>query len=151
MMIVNNFARFSAIAMLCGLTGPVVADDAHHSEAAAKVVENFHAALKQGNAKAALAQLSDDAIIFESGHMETRSEYANHHLEADIMFAKGVQRSVKGTTQQCVDSLCVIMQQSETVGKLKGKDVRSAGVETTVLRREGDIWKIHHVHWSSHK
>ncbi len=147
-----SFGWRAALVMLFSFAAnPAVADDVRHNNGAAKVVESFHAALKGGDSKTALAQLSDDAIIYESGYAETRDEYAHHHLKGDIEFASQTKRAVKSTTQKCGDSLCVIMQQSETTGKYKGKDVRSEGVETTVLRREGEIWKIQHVHWSSHK
>lgn len=133
------------------MSGAVNAAESTSGEAASKVVEQFHAALKAGNAEGASALLATTALIYESGYAETREDYISHHLAADIAFAKDTQRIVKSTRQQCDESLCVLMQSSETVGTYKGKSVRSVGQETTVLRREGDAWKIQHVHWSSHK
>ena len=127
------------------------AADATSGEAASKVAAQFHAALEAGNADGASALLSATALIFESGHAETRDEYISHHLAADIAFAKATQRTVKSKQQQCDESMCVLMQSSETTGTFKGKNVRSLSKETMVLRREGDAWKILHVHWSSHK
>lgn len=121
------------------------------AEAASKVAAQFHAALTAGNVDGASALLSATALIYESGHAETRDEYISHHLAADIAFAKATQRTVKNTRQQCDESMCVLMQSSETTGTVKGKSVRYVGQETMVLRREGDAWKIQHVHWSSHK
>lgn len=120
-------------------------------EAASKVAEQFHAALKAGDADGASALLSAMALIYESGHAETRDEYISHHLAADIAFAKATQRTVKNTRHQCDESICVLMRSSETTGTFKGKSARNVGQETMVLRREGDAWKIQHVHWSSHK
>ncbi len=120
-------------------------------EAATKVVAQFHEALATGNAEGATALLSATALIYESGHAETRAEYLAHHLAADIAFAKGTKRTVKETQHQCNESICVLMQSSQTTGTIKEKNIRYAGQETTVLRREGDTWKIQHVHWSSRK
>ncbi len=58
---------------------------------------------------------------------------------------------IKASQQQCSASLCLLIHESETSGKYKGKSVRSLGLEGAVLRREGDAWKIEHVHWSSRK
>ncbi len=127
------------------------AADATSAEAASKVAAQFHAALTAGNADGASALLSAKALVYESGHAETRDEYISHHLAADIAFAKATQRTVKNTQQHCDESMCVLMQSSETTGTVKGKSVRYVGQETMVLRREGDAWKIQHVHWSSHK
>lgn len=146
----NGFVVAAAAALLF-VSGGAYASDTGNAEAAIKVVEQFHAALKEGNATGASALLASTAVIYESGYAESRDDYVSHHLAADIEFAKGTQSVVKSTKQECVESLCVVMQTSETMGKFKGKDVRSTGVETTVLRRDGDTWKIHHVHWSSHK
>lgn len=132
-------------------SGLAQAGEAGSGDAAIKVVEQFHAALKAGNVTDASAMLASTAVIYESGYAESRDDYVSHHLAADIEFAKGTQRVVKSTSQQCSESLCVVMQTSETTGKFKEKSVRSVGVETTVLRRDAETWKIQHVHWSSHK
>ena len=133
------------------VVGAADAAQTNNTEAASKVVEQFHAALKAGNADSAVALLSATALIYESGYAETREDYISHHLAADIAFAKDTQRTVKSTQKQCDESMCVLMQSSETTGTFKGKKVNSVSQETTVLRREGDTWKIKHVHWSSQK
>lgn len=120
-------------------------------EDAANVVGQFHDALKRGDANAAIDQLTGDAVIYESGYAETRENYLAHHLQADIEFAKKTTRRVTATSSQCSETLCVLMQESETSGNYKGKRVQSIGIETTMLVRTGDIWKIRHVHWSSRK
>lgn len=131
--------------------GAASASQTNSMDAAGTVVEQFHAALKAGNADAAVALLAKTALIYESGHAETRDEYISHHLAADIAFAKDTQRTVKSTRNQCEELMCVVMQSSEISGTYKGKPVRSVSQETTVLRREGNTWKIQHVHWSSAK
>jgi nucleoid-associated protein YgaU len=138
----------AAILVMAGVAN---AAEAPSAEAASKVAAQFHAALAAGNADGASALLSATALIYESGHAETRDEYISHHLADDIAFAKATQRTVKTTRQQCDESMCLLMQSSETTGSVKGKSVRYVGQETMVLRREGDAWKIQHVHWSSHK
>ena len=128
-----------------------IAQGAADEKGATEFVEKFHAALKSGDSKSVLSALADDAIIFESGYAESKSEYAASHLAADITFAATTKRIAKKTTTNCVKSMCVVMQQSETSGTYKGKPVKSIGVETSVLLGEVGAWKISHLHWSSHK
>lgn len=59
-----------------------------------RALDAFHGALRAGNRSAAFALLAEDALIYESGHAERKSQYATHHLDADIAFA----RAVSGTT-----------------------------------------------------
>src|SRR5687768_11914331 len=54
------------------------------------VVSEFHAALSTGDSATALRLLDPDAMVLESGEVETRDEYRSHHLAADIEFAKSV-------------------------------------------------------------
>ncbi|MBP6109191.1 MAG: nuclear transport factor 2 family protein [Rhodocyclaceae bacterium] len=128
-----------------------IAQSAIEEKSATEFVEKFHASMKSGDSKSVLSALADDAIIFESGYAESKSEYAASHLAADISFAATTKRVAKRTTTNCVKSMCIVMQQSETNGTYKGKPVKSIGVETSVLQGDEGTWKISHLHWSSHK
>ncbi len=57
------------------------------SAAAAATVERFHAALAAGDSVGAMALLTPDVLILESGGIETREEFRAHHLPADIAYA----------------------------------------------------------------
>ncbi len=138
-----------AAALLTGRPTPALAQATGDSAAVAAVVERYHTALAAGDSAAALAQLAEDAVILESGGMESRQEYRSHHLPADIAFAK----SVKGTRSP----LRVVVRgdvawttaTSTTRGKHRGRPVNSSGAELMVLTRSGDGWKISAIHWSS--
>ena len=128
-----------------------IAQTPAEAKSAAQFVERFHQTLKDGDRNAVLSALADEAIIFESGYAESKSDYAASHLAADIIFAKTTTRVVKKTTTRCVKAMCVVMQESETTGTYKDKPVKSVGVETSVLHGDKEAWKIMHLHWSSHK
>ena len=121
------------------------------SIAVAKTVHDFHEALSKGDSVAALRLLSSDAVILESGTVESRSEYRSHHLPADIEFAKAVaekrgplQVSVKGTTAWTAGT-------SVTKGEFKGRAINSTGAESMVLTKEAGGWRIRSIHWSSRR
>lgn len=87
------------IAFAIALTGCLAASRTHApiqpSDSAVAVAvavgARFHSALGSGDSAAALGLLDRDAIILESGAVETRDEYRSHHLPADIEFARAVK------------------------------------------------------------
>lgn len=118
----------------------------------AKVVDAFHAALSAGRTGDALDLLSDDALIFESGHVErSKAEYAAHHAGADAEFAKAVSSVAVKRSGETIGDFAWIASETRTTGTYKGKPVNSLTTETMLLRRVNGSWKIVHIHWSSRK
>ena len=119
------------------------------SAAVAAVVERYHRALESGDSAGALAMLTSDAVILESGGIETREEYRSHHLAADIAFAQGV-KTVRSPIRILVrGDVAWAMSTSTAQGEFRGRAVNSAGAELMVLTRTTDGWMINAIHWSS--
>ncbi|WP_395400939.1 YybH family protein [Pseudoduganella sp. UC29_106] len=117
-----------------------------------ETLAEFHQALAAGKSDVVSAFLSPQIQIYESGYVErSRDEYTGHHLKADIEFAKATQNTVLKHYERSDGNLAVVMQETETTGKFKGKDVHSFGTETALLEKQGDKWVIVHIHWSSRK
>jgi ketosteroid isomerase-like protein len=115
----------------------------------ATVVERYHRALEAGDSVAALALLTSDAVILESGGVETREEYRSHHLPADIAFARAV-KSIRGPIRVAVRGDAAWATSSSTAqGEFRGRAINSVGAELMVLTRTADGWKINAIHWSS--
>jgi ketosteroid isomerase-like protein len=118
--------------------------------AAAAAVDAFHAALRRGDTKGALAYLAEDVLIFEEGGAErSKAEYASHHLGADAAFAKAVPAVRTRRTGWASGPLAWIASESRVSGEFRGSPVNRTMVETMVLRRVGRGWQIVHIHWSS--
>ncbi len=131
--------------------GPVqsVAMDPRATDAAT-VVDAFHAALKSGDTAAALAMLAEDVMIFEEGGAErSRDEYASHHLEADAAFASTSEATILRRAGWAEDDVAWVTSEGRTTGKSGNRDVNRLTVETMVLKRGPEGWRIHHIHWSS--
>lgn len=113
------------------------------------VVSEFHAALATGDSATALRLLDQDAIVLESGDVETRDEYRANHLPADIEFAKSVpsKRTVLSVT--VVGDAAWIASKSDNVGRMGTRSINSVGAELMVLRKRDSGWKIAAIHWSS--
>jgi len=120
------------------------------SAAVVAVVDGYHRALSNGDTATALSLLATDALILESGDVETRDEYLSHHLSADIEFAKAVP-SGRGPVRVALrGDVAWAVSTSRTRGVFRGRTIDSQGAELMVVAREQGGWKIRAVHWSSH-
>lgn len=115
----------------------------------AAVVDRFHEALASGDSAAAMALLADDATVLESGGVETRAEYAGHHLGADMEFASAVARDRGDVSVTVEGDVAWTVSTSTAEGEFRGRGIRSQGAELMVLRRGPEGWKIAAIHWSS--
>ncbi|MBI5942523.1 MAG: nuclear transport factor 2 family protein [Caulobacterales bacterium] len=115
------------------------------------VVEQFHTAMKRGDAAAVAALMADDAVIYEQGWVEvSKDEYVTGHLPGDIAYSVGMTDQVISRRISTSGSFAVVMTQSRTTGTHEGKPVDRGTTETMVLKRTKGVWLIAHIHWSSH-
>ncbi len=119
------------------------------TQAPADVVDAFHEALKAGDRRRALEQLSADVVIFEQGHLErTRTEYARKHLAEDIGFARVTQRTVARRASRIQGTVAWVTSVNRSVGRFKNRAVDFTTDETMILVLAGGKWRIAHIHWS---
>lgn len=119
---------------------------------AADAVDAFHRALQRGDTAAALSLLAPDLVVFESGTPElSRDEYRSHHLSADMAFEMATRREVVTRRSGEDGTVAWVLSQTRTTGSFRGREVDRAGVETMLLRRTSDGWRIVHIHWSSRR
>lgn len=119
------------------------------SAAVAGVVHQYHQALASGDSTAALALLAADAVILESGGIETRAEYRSHHLLSDIAFARAVTSERGPIAVKTSGDAAWAASTSTTRGQYGERTINSAGAELMVLTRAPDGWRISAIHWSS--
>lgn len=142
------------IAALSILSSNAVAQHEGHgaasdSAAVAGVVAKYHEALAKGDSAAVLALLADDAVILETGGIETRDQYRAGHLPGDIRFAMAVP-STRGPVHVKVrGDVAWTTATSTTQGEMSGRAINSSGAELMVLVRTPGGWKISAIHWSS--
>ena len=120
------------------------------ADTATDVVNAFHAALKRGDATAALNLMAEDVVIFESGGVErNRAEYATHHLKSDAAFSAATTRTPISQTIASDGNLSSVMSVEFVKGTFRDRPVNTRSVETMVLRKTEGQWRIIHIHWSS--
>ncbi len=125
------------------------ADD-EAARSAIAVVDAFHAALGSGDAAAVLALLAEDVVVLEEGGAErSREEYAGHHLPADMAFAAATTAEVTRRAARVEGDVAWVLTEGRTTGAFNGRPVDRLTAETMILHRDGDVWRIRHIHWSS--
>lgn len=125
------------------------ADNHNLDSPAAKAVLAFRKALETGDAAAAIALLGDNLTVYEGGNVErSAAEYASHHLHADIKYLLAVDTKVIEQQVQVIGNTAISISRSQTSGTYKGKVRDHEGMETLVLEKQGEQWKIIHIHWS---
>ncbi len=115
----------------------------------ALVVNGFHAALTAGDTAAAMRLLASDAVIQENGGVETRADYAQHHLAGDIQFARAVPSVRSGVRVVVAGDAAWTSSTSVTKGTYRDRTINSVGAELMVLSRANGTWRIRAIHWSS--
>jgi uncharacterized protein (TIGR02246 family) len=119
------------------------------SAAVAAVVTKYDEALTRGDSATALALLMDDAVILESGGIETRDEYRAHHLPADINASKS-RKNVRSPVHVRVHGdVAWTTTTSTSQREVNGNTVSSSSAELMVLVKTANGWKISAIHWSS--
>ena len=120
------------------------------SDAATATVDRFHAALKAGDGKAALALLSPSLLVSESGHAErSRDEYEAQHLQADMQFVAKATTTLVARSSHIDGAVAQVTSESTVATEREGKPVRQHSLETMLLRNTAEGWRITHIHWSS--
>ncbi len=146
----RSIARL-VVLLIAGANLSLGEEPAGESGAVARVLETFHSALTRGDGKAAMDLLASDAVILESGSLETRAEYEAHHLPEDIQFAQ-TTHSLRSDVRVEIDgNTAWLTSRSLTNGSFEGKPVNSSGVELAILTKTAAGWRIRAIHWSSHK
>ncbi len=139
----------SALLTATALTPFAAAGQPSDSAAVAATVHRFHAALAAGDSAAVSSLLGPDAVILESGAVETRDEYLGGHLRGDIAFARAVSSERGPIGVRVAGDVAWATSTSNTRGEFRGREVSSIGAELMVMVRTDAQWRIAAIHWSS--
>ncbi|GJL90925.1 DUF2231 domain-containing protein [Hyphococcus sp.] len=113
-------------------------------------VEAYGAALRAGDESTLRALLAPNVVIAEGGGAERSvEEYAGHHMPADMAFTAAVEFTPNKRDVIKTDDLATVITESQVHGTFRDQTIHSRMMETMVLMRDGDQWRIVHIHWSS--
>lgn len=116
------------------------------------VMAAFYDALKRKDEAAIRKLVIPNVVIFESGNAErSLAEYAGHHMPADMEFAASVARTISDQRMTENGDTAWVLTESISKGTFRNQPVHSRLMETMILKRMDEGWRIAHIHWSSSK
>ena len=141
--------HWATIVFLVGESPGTPSTRSSDSADVARVVQAYDEALRKGDSTGALALLAEDAVILESGGVETRAEYRSHHLAGDVAYARAVSSQSGSVNVKVVGDVAWAWSTSTTQGTYRDRPVNSVGAELMVLTRSANGWRVRAIHWSS--
>jgi ketosteroid isomerase-like protein len=117
----------------------------------ADVVDAFHAALRAKNTAGALSLLDRGLVVFEFGAVDPTVEaYAFQHLPFDMDVAAATQWNLETRRVGGEGNERWVLSTYRVTGKQRdGSPIDLITLETVILRRTGDLFRIVHFHWST--
>src|SRR5687768_18073923 len=119
--------------------------------AVAAAVKEFQTAMDTGDAATVMRYIADDALMMEGGTIENRMQYETDHLPADLDFAKGMKAKRMPVKQDVRGDVAWVRTSTEFSGTFQEQPLALLGLETMVLTREPEGWRVRALHWSSQR
>ena len=141
----------AGVAFLFSFLACVTSAAAQGARTPADAVDAFHAALRNKDTAAALSLLDRGLVVYEFGVVDPTVEaYALQHLRFDIDVAAATRwalesRRVGGEGNE----RWVLSSYRVTGAQADGTPIDQITLETAILRRAGDSFRIVHLHWST--
>ncbi|MSO71870.1 MAG: hypothetical protein EXQ88_07685 [Alphaproteobacteria bacterium] len=117
----------------------------------AGTVDSFHKALAIGNAAGVLALLARELVVYEYGLVDPTIEaYAFKHRPLDMDYAAQTEWALESRRAGGGGEWYWVLSTYRVTGADKaGQAIDQSTLETVLLRRMGDSFRIVHFHWSS--
>ena len=132
--------------------GPAAPDTAAPDSAqVVSVVQDFRRALAAGDSAAVAGLLHPEAVVLESGGLETKREYLGHHFHADHASLSELSTTTVKQRVRVAGDVAWVSSARRMKGAYDGRDLDRSSAELMVLRRseKDSAWKISAIHWSS--
>jgi len=117
----------------------------------AETVDAFHAALRNKDTAAALSLLDRGLVVYEFGGVDPTVEaYALQHLPYDMDVAVATQWKLQSRRTGGEGGERWVLSTYRVSGKQSdGTPIDQTTLETVILRRSGEQFRIVHFHWST--
>jgi ketosteroid isomerase-like protein len=114
-------------------------------------VDAFHAALRSKDTAGALSLLDRGLVVFEFGTADpTVESYAFRHLPFDMDVAVATRWNLETRRLGGEGNERWVLSTYRVTGKHpNGTPIDLTMLETVILRRSGDAFRIVHFHWST--
>jgi ketosteroid isomerase-like protein len=129
----------------------VEAADAQGARIPSDAVDAFHAALRNKDTAGALSLLDRGLVVFEFGVADPSAEaYAFQHLPLDIDVAVATKWKLESRRVGGEGNERWVLSTYHINGtQTDGTAIDQTLLETAIVRRTGDTFRIVHLHWST--
>lgn len=117
----------------------------------AETVDAFHSALRNKDTAGALSLLDRGLVVYEFGGIDPTVEaYALQHLPYDMDVAVATQWKLQSRRTGGEGGERWVLSTYRVTGKQSdGTPIDQTTLETVILRRSGEQFRIVHFHWST--
>lgn len=143
--------RWRAAAWAVALALGAAAAQGQATRIPADAVDGFHAALKRKDTAGALSYLDRSLVVFEFGVSDpTVESYALQHLPSDIDMAVASTWALQSRRVGGEGAERWVLSTYRVTGtRSDGKPIDQITLETAIVRRVGEQFRIVHLHWST--
>lgn len=128
---------------------PVLKNSINHKNEVVNTVTRFNQALREKDAALVESILSKHVVVFENGKVEKSfDEYASYHMRSDMRLTSEVNADILWRDVNVYGDIAISLVSSKVTGKFRGQFLNYTSLETIILAKENNIWKITHIHWS---
>ncbi len=146
------FVMFVAVPVALGVVSTASAQGVRTDSAAVvAAVERFGSALAAKDSTKAVLLLAKDALVLESGEVQTRAEYLSGHLGADMRATSGSTRVRTVVQVTLVGDAAYVVSRTARPPAGAGAAAGSDSAELMVLSKTSTGWVIRAIHWSSRR
>lgn len=118
--------------------------------AAGKAVTTFHHGINNADQQQVLRILDPKLMVFEGAGVErSKTEYASHHLAADIKFMAAM--TITAIEQHVITegNMAFSIGKNHMQGRYNNKDYDFVSTESLSLHLVQGVWLINYIHWSN--
>jgi hypothetical protein len=139
--------RALALALLLAAAGAA----AQSARTPVETVDAFHRALRNKDTAGALSLLDRGLVVYEFGAVDPTVEaYAFRHLPFDMDLAVATQWKLENRRVGGEGNERWVLSTYRVTGKQSdGTPIDQTTLETVILRRSGELFRIVHFHWST--
>jgi ketosteroid isomerase-like protein len=144
-----RFCRYGLVVFLASLPACSPTPAPPNEADVTKVVDAFYGGITAGDTGAVMQLIAPDAVFVESGKIETRAEYEDNHLPADIEFESKV-KATRGPLRVTFDGRETAWVIS-TAEYDEGNPEKYINTQLMILTHDTGDWRIRSISWSSNQ
>lgn len=117
---------------------------------AGKIISKFHKAIKLGQKKKAKLLLDANVMIFKNGIIEkSADQYEKNMMVDDMKYFAKLKTEVLAHSVNIIGDMAYSTSHIKSTGQVYGSYINSENLESMVLKKFNNKWKIVHIHRSN--